>query len=294
MQPDYNKLKKELSIEKVLDEYGLKGHLIKSRDKLYGPCPLHWGDNPKAFNASLDKGLWNCFTHCGGGSVIDLIMEIENIPARQAAQTGYEILGQKLEKIEEESGLKPLNFKLNLDPEHPYLKERGIEIETARYFEIGYCNKGIMNRRIAIPIQDENDNLVAYCGRAVDDENPRKYLFPKGFQKNKIIYNLNRLQKKNLDELILVEGFFDVFKLYQEGYESAAVMGSSISLYQKQQIDSLDKRLTVMFDGDEAGRKGIFRAIQYFTGKRSLKVLYLPENKQPEHLTSEILKGFLG
>lgn len=78
MQLDYRKLKEELSVEKVLDEYGLLRFLTKKENKLYGSCPIHVGDNPRAFNVDLNKNLWNCFTHCGGGTVIDLIMQIED------------------------------------------------------------------------------------------------------------------------------------------------------------------------------------------------------------------------
>ena len=66
---------------------------------------------------------------------------------------------------------KPLKFELqNLDPNHPFFRERGITLETAEYFGLGFCQKGMMKDRIAIPIHNEKNELVAYCGRAVTPE----------------------------------------------------------------------------------------------------------------------------
>ena len=78
-----------------------------------------------------------------------------------------------------------LNFELQgLDPSHAYLKERGFTTETIAYFGLGYCSRGLMQGRIAIPLHDEHGLLVGYAGRLVDDreideDNP-KYRFPSG------------------------------------------------------------------------------------------------------------------
>ena len=291
MKLDFEKIKKELSIEKVLSEYGMMKDLKESGLKIYGKCPIHNGDNPRAFNVSLDKNLWNCFTHCGGGTVIDLLMAIENVNAYEAGKLGYEILGNnKKEKLKHT--LKPLEFKLNLEHNHKYLKKRNIDSKTAKHFGIGYCNKGLMAGRIAIPIHDVKGNLIAYCGRAIDNNQP-KYFFPRGFHKNMVVYNLNRIIKKSSKEIVIVEGFFDVFALYRAGIDSVAMMGSSLSYYQKKQLISLEKRIMLMFDGDKSGRSGMNKAINVLHEKRPLKAIYLPENTQPEHFKANNLRDML-
>ncbi len=288
----YKTVKDELPIERVLEEYGMLDGLKRSGNKLYGSCPVHNGDNPKAFSVSLEKGLWNCFTNCGGGSVIDLIMTIESTDAFSAALTGVEILGSKSEEELEENKIKPLEFRLSLDQEHDYLIDRNLEPNTIREFEIGYCSNGIMAGRIAIPIYDINDSLVAYCGRAVDDSEP-KYLFPKGFNKSKVVYNLNKVKKCSQEEIIVVEGFFDVFALSQAGIYSVGLMGSSLSYHQKNQLLSLEQRLTLMFDGDDAGKRGMAKAINILQEKRPLKAIYLPENLQPDDFEPEYLNELI-
>jgi DNA primase len=77
----------------------------------------------------------------------------------------------------------PLDFELkHLDPDHPYLIDRGFSPETIQRFGLGYCGKGLMRGRIAIPLHNSQGRLVGYAGRlvddeAVDDEHP-KYRFP--------------------------------------------------------------------------------------------------------------------
>jgi DNA primase len=287
MKIDFEKIKRELSIERVLIEYGLMQNLKQNGSRLYGKCPIHNGDNPRAFNVSLDKNLWNCFTNCGGGTVIDLLMAIENVNSYEAGKLGYEMLGiNKSENLKRNK--KSLELNLILEDNHQYLKTRNIDPKTAKHFGIGYCKKGLMAGKIAIPIHDVDGNLMAYCGRAVDNAQP-KYFFPRGFQKNRIVYNLNRIGKNSNEEVVVVEGFFDVFALYKAGIDSVAIMGCSLSYHQKKQLISLDKKLTIMFDGDKSGINGMIKAINVLYEKKPLKAIYLPENTQPEHFKEDKL-----
>jgi DNA primase len=299
---DFYEIKNRLSIEEVLNRYGIQ-NLKKTGNSLYGPCPIHHGDNPTAFRVSLDKNLWHCFTHCGGGSVIDFIMQMEGLNKHEAFKKAEEwinnnkdyekkIIKETVQIDENVQKNPPLEFRLTLDPNHSYLKKRRIKPETAKYFGIGYCKSGLFKGRIAIPIHDEKGQLVAYCGRAIDDKEP-KYKFPKGFIKNLVVYNLHRVKESKGKEILLVEGYFDVFRLYQADYTAIALMGSSISKAQEQLILSLDKQLILLFDGDKAGRQATKKAIKIFKGKVPLKVKYLPQGIQPDNLKEHELKKLL-
>lgn len=293
MKIDFDRIKKELSIEKVLREYGMFQDLKQNGTKLCGKCPIHNGDNPRSFNVSLDKNLWHCFTHCGGGSVIDFLMAVENISVLEAGKLGYEMLGiQPEDEKKPKETQKTLEFKLSLDHKHKYLEMRNIDPKTAKFFGIGFCSKGIMAGKIAIPIYNTKGDLIAYCGRAIDDSKP-KYFFPRGFEKSKIVYNINNAIKKKNKDVVVVEGFFDVFALHKAGINSVALMGSSLSYYQKMQLLSLDKKITIMFDGDSAGRNGMNKTINALNYKKPLKAIYLPENTQPEHFNATALKEML-
>jgi DNA primase len=128
----------------------------------------------------------------------------------------------------------PLKFRLkSLEPEHIWFEEKGIEPATVKHFGLGFCTKGMMRGRIAIPIHNERGELVAYCGRAVSQEQIKeggKYKLPANFHKSAVVYNLNRLEqgrparpacaaKAGGGLLVLVESFLSVWWLYQAGIE---------------------------------------------------------------------------
>jgi DNA primase len=79
----------------------------------------------------------------------------------------------------------PPKFELkNFTPEHPFFHERGILLATVEHFGLGFCSKGMMKDRLAIPIHNEHGQLIAYCGRAVSQDQidkEGKYEMPPGF-----------------------------------------------------------------------------------------------------------------
>jgi DNA primase len=161
----------------------------------------------------------------------------------------------------------PLKFELkNLDPDHPYLIERGLTKETVSTFGLGYFGgKGTMQGRIVIPIHNEHGELVAYAGRWPGDEGwpegEEKYKLPKGFYKSHVLYNLHRAKMHAVDGLIICEGFFSLYALWQRGRKNVvAVMGSSVSIEQERLIvETVGSRGRVLlaFDDDDAGRRGM-------------------------------------
>ena len=275
-------------IEELLRKYGVK--VKRSGESYRGACPLHNGDNPTAF-CITEHGLWYCFSHCGGGNLIELIARLENISKEEAKKRIKEFGIEKtafriLEGKNKPSRIKEV--KLKLEPYPEYLIERGIRYDTAKRFGLGINNNVFVNR-IIIPIHDENDLLVGYAGRSFDNEEPR-YLFQKDFRKSQIIYNFNRV--KFSKTITIVEGFFDVFRLYQAGFNGMALMGSSISKTQEKLILSLHA-IVLMFDGDKAGRKCTEQAIKLFKNKIPLKVIWLKEQLQPDKLDEVELKKLI-
>jgi len=188
---------------------------------------------------------------------------------------------------------KPLKFKLELDASHPYLAERGLSPETVKEFGIGYCAKGVMARRIAIPIYNVKGELVGYAGRWPGDppDGRPKYRLPDGFKKSVEVFNLARaLQEPEEQPLVLVEGFFDVMKLWQLGVRKvAALMGSTMSDVQQTLIaEHIHCPAIVMFDEDEAGRYGREDVVCRLATKSFVRVIVFPkEGFQPEQLTAE-------
>ena len=136
----------------------------------------------------------------------------------------------------------PLDFELQrLEYDHPYLRERGFTEETIKTFGLGYCQRGLMKGRIAIPLHDAEGALIGYAGRIVDEEaigkDTPRYLFPGSrerngtrheFRKSAFLYNGFRVG--NPSQLVVVESFTAVWWLTQARITNVvALMGASCS-----------------------------------------------------------------
>ena len=213
----------------------------------------------------------------------------------RAANTGEN--GEAL-KIEPEEINKPLTFTLkNLNAKHPYLLSR-VKPETAEFFGLGFCSAGSMKSRVVIPIHNEAGELVAYTGRAVDVETEKeegKYRLPKDFKKGRVLFNLHRVLEavRQGEALILVEGFFDCFRLYELGYKNVvALMGCELTTKQEELLRSVltgGSRVALMFDSDRAGlacrRDVAVRLVKWCF----IKIVELPEGvRQPDQFKEGI------
>jgi DNA primase len=334
---DFKSVKAAITMEQVLEHYGIREQFKKSGDSLSGPCPIHGGSNPTQFRVSLTKNIWNCFSKCQrGGNVLDFIARKEDVSVHAAALRAIEWFGLDSEamkgsaedegkpsrgensetpspskpvsqkappKQQDNTPNKPLKFKLDkLERDHPYLTERGLTAETIADFEIGYCTKGMMAGRIAIPIHNAAGFIVAYAGRYPGEpsEDTAKYKLPPEFKKTLELFNLDRaMQEPPEKPLVIVEGFFDCMKLYQHGCRKVvALMGSFMSAKQEELLrkyTNAESRIILMLDEDEAGqeaRQEIAGRLATFAFVR-IHVFDQP-GTQPDQLSSEELSQALG
>ena len=182
----FDQLKQSISMQQVLDRYGLLEKLRRSGESLTGPCPLHQGHNPTQFRVSLLKNCWICFGDChGGGSILDFVARMEGITVREAgmqlqdwfnmragngAQGGNsKVIPHPAMQTRPSAPVRltnaPLRFALGpLDGAHPYLKERGLTAETITSFGIGCCAHGLLRGWIAIP----TPQLTVRCRTGAD------------------------------------------------------------------------------------------------------------------------------
>lgn len=192
---------------------------------------------------------------------------------------------------------QPLEFTLkSIDGSHPYIKKRGIKEGTAEFFGIGFFyGKGSMAGRIVIPIHSETGDLIGYAGRAVDDELAKsdgKYKTP--FKKSLVLFNLHRVLETKSREVILVEGFFDTMKVHQAGFPFVvSLMGSVLSEHQERLLVENFDSVILLLDGDEAGRSATSEIALRLVRKVFVRVIEMPEGKQPDELSSVELQKFL-
>ncbi|MEI6196623.1 MAG: CHC2 zinc finger domain-containing protein, partial [Verrucomicrobiota bacterium] len=88
---DFKAVKAAITMEQVLQYYGLLEKFKRGTDSLNGPCPIHKGSNPTQFRVSLSKNIWNCFSECKhGGNTLDFIAEMEKVSIHAAALKAIE------------------------------------------------------------------------------------------------------------------------------------------------------------------------------------------------------------
>jgi DNA primase len=207
-----------------------------------------------------------------------------------------------------------------------YLKGRGIDGNTARDFAIGWApagsdtlvralggrfdaetliaaglaarrdDGGLRDRfrgRILFPIRDRRGRVTGFGGRLIEPGEPKYLNSPESavFHKGQTIYGLYeaRRAETRLAELVVTEGYMDVIGLAQAGFRRAvACMGTALT---RSHLDLLFRqipRLVLCFDGDEAGRRAAWRAIEQalpvIQGMREVRLLFLPEGDDPDSL----------
>lgn len=201
--------------------------------------------------------------------------------------------------------LKPLRFFLKLDPNVPYLYQRGLKSDTIRRFGLGLCRKGLLAGYVAIPVYgypcEQGTNPVGYLGRwpgepSADGANvPPRYKFPADFPRNRVIYGLAEALAQNDDRpLIVVEGPFKVFHLFQAGYShTVATFGASVSDDQVAILAATRRPLILLFDGDEAGQVGMHSAAERLMALTAVRVVKLPTNRHPDDLPAAELAHIL-
>jgi len=311
---DFKAVKASVTFEEVLAHYGIQLKPARGGE-LLGLCPFHEDTKP-SFRVNVEKKVFHCFGCDAKGNVLDFVARKEGVTIKKAAELVSEWFGvgkretaspsrdlspseslKKAETVPAEplEPNKPLTFTLKLEPDHPYLRQRGIEPEVAQHFGIGFCSRGLMKDRIAIPIHDAEGQLVAYAGRWVGGDLPEgeeKYKLPPGFKKSLVLYNLHRVKGER--SLVVVEGFFSVMRLHKLGVPAVALMGRSLSQEQeKLLVESGVKALTLMLDGDPPGREAQAGLLQRLARRFSVRAVDLPEGAEPDTVDESVLREVL-
>jgi DNA primase len=302
--PDFKSIKRGVKLEFALRHYHVR--LRRSgKDQHRGCCPIHRGDGRDAFHVNLARNIFHCFACGAGGTVLDFVAAMEGCSLFEAAQklqamtcSSVSMISTPNEKelvTERRRVSSPLNFRLTgIDCGHPYLAERGITEQTAREFGVGfYAGPGLMHRRLVIPIHNAERQLIAYCGRSVDQTQPR-YLVPPAFTKSEILFNMHRAGAGVDNSVVVVEGFFDCMKVHQAGIRSVVAMMGSV-LYEPQR-DALLKRFShviLLLDGDQTGRKASTVIAQRLRPHCSVRTVLLSAGVQPDQLPARDISNIL-
>ncbi|MWV11236.1 DNA primase [Pseudomonas sp. R-28-1W-6] len=209
-----------------------------------------------------------------------------------------------------------------------YLKGRGLSGEIARDFGLGFAPPGWDNLlkhlggdtpqqkamidagllienaetgkrydrfrdRVMFPIRDSRGRIIAFGGRVLGDDKPKYLNSPETpvFHKGQELYGLYEARKNNrdLDEIMVVEGYMDVIALAQQGLRNAvATLGTATSEEHLKRLFRIVPSVLFCFDGDAAGRKAAWRALEStlpsLQDGRRARFLFLPEGEDPDSL----------
>lgn len=174
----------------------------------------------------------------------------------------------------DESVIKEFEIGLSLNDNNvtKLLKNKGFNEEDL--IDIGICGKkddfvyDVFRNRIMFPIHDSDNKVVGFSGRIYNGESESKYVNSKEsviFKKGKILYNYSRAlnEAREKKQIIIVEGFMDVIRLYTIGIKNVvATMGTAITKEHADLIRRLSKNVILCFDGDSAGQKATISALQ--------------------------------
>lgn len=297
---DYAAIRDQANFETILANYGLEMRGLGAERMIF--CPFHDDGSPSC-SVNLEKKIFHCFACGEKGTILDFVAGMEKCTIAEAAQFLVErgnSSGQFAApagkakgpgRSESPSPNEPLEFELPLDPHHPYLKERGVSQATVSRFGLGYYDRGTMKGRICIPIHDEAGRLVAYAGRWPGSNPPAaqpRYRFPRGLRKRLVLFNYHRVAEAG--HLVVVEGFWSVFRLDALGIAAVALMGCTLSEEQEQIIQcSPVDHVTLLLDGDEAGRVAIAEILPRLARHVFVHASVLPDGAEPDTMDEDTL-----
>jgi DNA primase len=324
---NFRELREKLDFRAVLQQYDVAIHAGNGVQH-HGKCPLptHQGQRKStSFSANLERGIWRCFGCGAQGNILDFATRMDKgDPSKpdDVRKTAL-LLAERYGIVSQKPGAAakkppapanvmtvvnaPLDFSLkNLDPDHPYLRDRGFTKETIARFELGFCSRGLMKDRIAIPLRDPQGKLIGYAGRVVDDaaiteENP-KYRFPGmrehdgkrfEFSKGLFLYNGHAVITP-AEELVVVEGFAAVWWCVQHGFNHVVgLMAATCSAEQAALIVGMVPRkgkIWIMPDGDQQGKFCAESLLKQLSPFRMARWPELKGGRKPQQLSGDELR----
>lgn len=210
-----------------------------------------------------------------------------------------------------------------------YLKGRGLNGETAAEFGIGYAPPGWDNLsgfleqrfgseqlaaagllikrdqggyydrfrdRVMFPIRDTRGRVIGFGGRVIGDDSPKYLNSPETavFHKGRELYGLYeaRSASKQLERLLVVEGYMDVVMLAQHGIRHAvATLGTATTPQHLERMFRVVPEVVFSFDGDRAGRQAAWRALEHalpvLRDGWQARFMFLPEGDDPDSLVQK-------
>lgn len=150
--------------------------------------------------------------------------------------------------------------------------------------------------RIMFPILNQKGQIIGFGGRVLEQEEPKYLNSPETilFEKGRELYNFFSARRaiREADCVVVVEGYMDVIALSQHGIDYAvAALGTATTSFHIQKLLRQTDNIIFCFDGDKAGRKAAWRALEnslaLLSDGKYLSFLFLPEGEDPDSYVSQ-------
>ena len=254
-------------IKSIIKEIGLEIVGETSNDFLCY-CPFHSNRHTSSFSVSREKGAFICFNpSCGeAGTLTELVRRITHkneyevlrfilSKETEALENFDELLSEAMEdkptfeEFSQETLSKLHNGLLSNSNATDYFKSRGIDLDSAKHFELGYSEN--MNM-VTVPVHSPEGVAIGIVGRSIEG---KAFKNSTNLPKSKTLFNIHRAKKIG-DHVIVVESSFDAIRIHQAGFPNVvATLGGFLSTDQHRLLNRYFNRITIMTDNDLAGRE---------------------------------------
>jgi DNA primase len=145
--------------------------------------------------------------------------------------------------------------------------------------------------RVMFPILDARGNVIGFGGRVIGEGEPKYLNSPETplFEKGRELYGLYQARRaiRDANQVVVVEGYMDVVALAQHGVENAvATLGTATTPNHLAKLMRLADNVIFCFDGDAAGRKAAWRALEVslpvLADGKAVSFLFLPPEDDPD------------
>lgn len=298
---------------RILEQFS-DGQLKRVGREFLARCPWH-DDHRPSLTVSPATNRVFCFVCNRGTDSIGWLQESQgltfsdailqladryNVQVKAADEADAERLRQqtaeraRLYAVREQQQAQFIT-RLAGSPAMAYLQGRGLTAETIEHWGLGWNG-----RRVTFPLWDPQGRVIGFTGRVLDDSKP-KYKNSENdalYQKAAQVYGLHHARDHvvRTGAITIVEGQFDVIRLWQEGVRNVvAVSGSSLTGEMVDRIvrGTRAQRITLCFDGDTGGLKAADRALRelqalVLRGELELRILALPAGRDPADLAPQM------
>ena len=150
--------------------------------------------------------------------------------------------------------------------------------------------------RLIFPLANHRGQVLGFAGRALREEDRPKYLNTSenkavGFFKGQMLYGMHeaRTPAMKAGRFVVVEGYTDVLALHQAGVpESVAIMGTSLTDQQLEELTRVQGTVYLALDADNAGKNATSRASRMASERSTdLRVVAMPSGRDPAEIVTQ-------